>query len=780
MRRDAQGELTPVARFLPLLVLAIVPTTISAQSEGERSGGSEATWPLETVTVIAVTPFHGLDVPADKVPGNIQHATDGDIERLHGADLGEFMNRRLGSVFINEAQGNPLQPDVQFRGFVASPLLGQSQGIAVYQNGVRINDPFGDTVNWALVPESAVASINLIPGSNPLFGLNTLGGALSIRTKSGFTAPGTRAEIQGGSFGRAVAEVESGASFNDRLSYYGSARYLDEDGWRQFSPSRAMQLFGDVGWRGETGSVSANFTWVDTNLIGNGPAPVELLEIDRSAIFTSPDRTENALALASVIGTWRWTENASLDGVAYFRRSDIQTLNGDDSDFEACAQDPLFVCEVTAPGEEEEIALDADGDPIPFSDAVDGATVNRSLTDQDGYGASLLLSISKDIFGRPNWLAVGASLDWSDTAFNSNTELGSLDENRAAVLSGIFVGESFVRVHSETRNRSVFFSETLAVTPALGLTLSGRYNSTTVELRDQIGTELNGSHDYSRFNGSAGVTWNVSPTAGIYATYGESNRAPSPVELTCANPDDPCRLPNAFLSDPPLDQVVAKSIEAGARGRWRGMSWHVGLFQTTNEDDIIFISAGALTNQGFFDNVGDTRRLGAEARLTGRSFDERLLWALHYTRLDATFRDSFSVASHNNPAAIDGEIPVPSGSRIPGVPENLLKLSANFAFTPRLSLGADLLYQSNQFLRGDEGNLLDPLQGYTVVNVGAEYRFNRNFMVFARIDNVFDAEYESFGLLGAAGEVLGDEFEDPRFVSPAAPISGWIGLKWTL
>jgi outer membrane receptor protein involved in Fe transport len=774
------GHLKRIARFLSLLALAIVPLTSPAQATDDRSGGSDSPRPLETVTVIGVTPFHGLDLPADKVAGNIQQATAAEIERLHGADLSEFMNRRLGSVFINEAQGNPLQPDVQFRGFVASPLLGQSQGISVYQSGVRINDPFGDTVNWALVPESAIASIDLIPGSNPLFGLNALGGALSIRTKSGFTAPGTRAEIQGGSFERAVAEVESGGSFNDRLSYYGSARYLDEDGWRQFSPSRAMHLFGDVGWRGETGSVSANVTWVDTDLIGNGPAPIELLEIDRSAIFTSPDRTENALALAIVTGTWRWTENVSLDGVAYFRRSDIQTLNGDDSDFEACEQDPRFVCEETEPGDEEEIALDEDWNPILFSDAVDGATVNRSVTDQDGYGASLLLGVTKDIFGRANWLAVGATCDWSDTIFDSSTELGRLDESRAAVSSGIFVGELFVRVNSETRNRSVFVSETLAVTPALGLTLSGRYNSTTVELRDQIGTELNGSHDFSRFNGSAGLTWTVSPAAGFYATYGESNRAPSPVELTCANPDDPCRLPNAFLSDPPLDQVVARTIEAGARGLWRGMDWHVGLFQTTNENDIIFISAGALTNQGFFDNVGDTRRLGAEASLTGRSFDERLLWALHYTRLDATFRDSFSVTSPNNPAAIDGEVPVPAGSRIPGVPEDLLKLSADFAFTPRLSLGADLLYQSEQFLRGDEGNLLDPLHGYTVVNVGAEYRFNRNFMVFARIDNVFDAEYETFGLLGAADEVLGDGFEDPRFVSPAAPISGWIGLQWTL
>ncbi len=768
------------ARMLLALALAITPVTGSAQGAADRPGAADEAAPLDEIMVIAITPYHGLNLPADKVPGNIQRVIAAEIEQAHGADLSEFMNRRLGSVFVNEAQGNPLQPDVQFRGFVASPLLGQAQGISVYQNGVRINDPFGDTVNWALVPESAIASIDLIPGSNPLFGLNTLGGALSIRTKNGFTASGTGAELQGGSFGRGVAEIESGASIDDRLSYYVSAHYLEENGWRQFSPSNAMQLFGDLGWRGKSSSVSANVTWVETDLIGNGPLPVQLLKIDRSTFFTRPDRTRNALMLASVTGTWRWTKNTSLDGMTYFRRSDIRTLNGDDSAVKACDTQPLFVCAEVAQGQQEQIALDEKGTPILFSNAVDGATVNRGSTGQDGYGASLLLSVAKELAGHPNWLVVGGTLDSSDVTFDSTTELGRLDETRAAVSSGIFVADSFVRLDTETRNRSIFFSDTFDVTRALGLTLSGRFNSTSVELRDEIGTELNGSHDFRRFSGAGAVTWQVAPATGLYATYGESNRAPSPAELTCADPNDPCRLPNAFLSDPPLAQVVAKTIEAGARGRAGDVSWHAGLFQTTNQDDILFISAGALTNEGFFANIGETRRRGAEFRMAGRSFGERLQWTFHYTRLDATFRESFSVTSPNNPAAIDGEIPVRAGSRIPSVPEDLLKLSASYAFTPRLTVSADLLHASNQFLRGDEDNLLAPLPGYTVVNVGAEFRFNRNFMVFAKIDNLFNADYETFGLLGSARGVLGDDFTNPRFVSPGAPLGGWVGLKWTL
>jgi outer membrane receptor protein involved in Fe transport len=123
---------------------------------------------------------------------------------------------------------------------------------------------------------------------------------------------------------------------------------------------------------------------------------------------------------------------------------------------------------------------------------------------------------------------------------------------------------------------------------------------------------------------------------------------------------------------------------------------------------------------------------------------------------------------------------VRAGSRIPGVPEELLKLGASYAFTPRLTVSADLLHESNQFLRGDEGNLLAPLAGYTVVNVGAEYRLNRNFLAFVKIDNLFDTNYETFGLLGSAQGVLGSEFANPRFFSPGAPLSGWVGVKWTL
>ena len=137
--------------------------------------------PLETVEVIGTTPL-GAALDADRITSNVQTATSEEIRELGALDLTDFMRRSFTNVFVNEAQNNPLQPDLRYRGFVGSPLLGLPQGIAVYQDAVRINEPFGDTVNWALIPLSAIDTVNLMPGSNPLFGLNALGGTISIRT----------------------------------------------------------------------------------------------------------------------------------------------------------------------------------------------------------------------------------------------------------------------------------------------------------------------------------------------------------------------------------------------------------------------------------------------------------------------------------------------------------------------------------------------------------------------------------------------------------------------
>lgn len=772
MQAYNRTRITAVVRCVSVLIA----TNVFALPSNAQSGDAEQ---IDEIQVIGVTPTRSGGLDADKIAANVQSATSAALDAQHSVNLSEFLDRNLGSVFVNQAQNNPLQPDVQFRGFVASPLLGLPQGISVYQDGVRINEPFGDTVNWALLPQSAIASIDLIPGSNPLFGLNTLGGALSVHTKKGSTHPGSRAEISAGSFQRLTVSAESGGAVADKFAYFATVAYFEEDGWRDFSPSEAGQFFGDLTYTGELLEVDLSLNAVDTTLIGNGPAPVELLDINREAVFTVPDITDNKLQMLSLRSSYQLSDLISIDGNLYARQSDIDTLNGDESEFEECTApaDPGFLCEPTDTG--EELLLDGSGNPIAADDTLEGAAVNRSKTKQDSVGGALQIVLNSRFLEHDNQFIVGGSIDSSEIRFFSSTELGALDTTRAAIPGGVFVGDAFTDLAADVDHYGFYFTDTLSVSDAVAVTISGRFNESKVELRDQLGTALNGSHKFNRFNPAAGITYQRSDALGFYAGYSESNRIPTPVELTCADENDPCRLPNAFLADPPLLQVVGKSWEIGARGTFAEVDWHLGAFRTTNEDDIIFISAGALTNQGFFDNVGDTRRQGIEVSLNGTAYDQ-LDWFLNYTYLNATFEENLALASENNPAAVNGEVFVTPGDRIPLTPNSLLKIGLDFHATDKLSIGAALLYNDAMYYRGDEGNDFEKIPSYGVLNLRAEYLFSERFSTFVTLDNALDRDYETFGLFGDPAEVLGDTFDDPRFLGPGAPRAAWIGVRLDL
>jgi outer membrane receptor protein involved in Fe transport len=726
----------------------------------------------EIVEVIGRTPL-GADIDADQIAANVQRVTAEDIASQHALDLTQFMQRNLGSVFVNEAQNNPLQPDLQYRGFVGSPLLGLPQGIAVYQDGVRLNEPFGDTVNWALLPDSAIETMVVMPGSNPLFGLNALGGAISIRTRDGFTSDGAEAELFGGSFGRLGLSVGTGGA-SDEFGYFATAEYLEEDGWRDFSPTEAVQFFGKLSWRLPATDVNFSLGLADTKLIGNGPAPIQLLALDRESIFTRPYITENELALANFSFEHRFSDRLSLAGNAYLRTSDIASLNGDDSEYEACEADPGFLCE-TDDGDEE-LVLDSSGAPIAADERLEGATINRTETLQDGLGFGVQASWRTELRGRANRLLAGVAFDDSSTEFGASSELGALDETRLAVPGGVFVGESFTRLDADNSNFGVFLSNTLEFGDRLSLTVSGRYNETRVTLRDRLGTALNGDHRFDRFNAGIGLTVKLADELTFYAGYDQSSRAPSPVELTCADEDDPCRLPNAFLADPPLEQVVAQTFESGVRGALESVDWHAGLFRTTSRDDILFISAGALTGQGFFDNVGRTRRDGIEVNLAGGA-EQNFRWFANYTFLDATFREHLTFPSPNNPAAFDGEVFVRPGDRLPLIPDHLLKAGFELDIGNHFTIGADVHASSDFHLRGDEGNNVGKIGRAATLNLRASYRASDNVILFLKIDNSLDRQYETFGQFGEPDEVLGDGFDDPRFLSPASPRAAWLGVR---
>jgi iron complex outermembrane receptor protein len=770
------------------LALLIGPAMAQYTAASEASSS-------ELREVVVVAPY-GMKMDGDRVPAHVQSADAERIEELLPLDLSDLLNRGFGSVSINHAQNNPLQPDLNFRGFTASPLLGLPQGLSVFANGVRLNETFGDTVNWELLPVSAIHSVQLMAGPNPVFGLNSLGGALSVQLKDGFNFEGSQAESYFGSFGRFGGSLQHGGN-NGTWGYYGNVDYFEEDGWRDFSPSDALRLHGALSYRGEGSTFDLSISHADSNLRGNGASPAELLEIDRKQVFTHPDITENKLTQLIAAGSRKLSGALTLSGNAFYRNLDTRTFNGDGTIFEECqfGGDEFLVEEdfddVNGDGEcnnddddDIQLVFDPNGDPIEaeLDDEDLNAINNIGRRKQKSHGGSIQLAHSLDLGGgRRNDFITGAAFSRGKSRFNSVTEVAALEEDRSTTRTGIFADEFRTAVDSNVTTWSLYASDTLDLTERLALTVAGRFDHSRITLADRSGQspELDGRHNFGQFNPSAGLTFQATPDLLLYASVSQASRTPTAVELACADEAAPCSLPNAFLADPPLDEVIARSVELGMRGKAvNGLRWHLGAFQTINRDDILFqTTGGATANVGFFDNVSDTRRRGIELELNQRI--NRFGWSLDYTLVDATFRDEFAVNSPNHPLVDDeddAELDVPVGSTIPGIARHQANLGLDWRVSDSLRLGTDLNWRSGVYLRGDEINALGKTSSYVLVGLRGDLRVTDAFSVYARVENLLNRKYETFGLLGEPDEVF-EDFEDPRFYGAGPPRGIWIGAR---
>jgi len=759
-------DFTGASLVLSLAAFALARGAACAENPAEQ---------LETpaVEVIGVTPLPGFGVPAAQVPANVQAVTGAEIMRQHPLSLPEFMSQRLSGVNVNENQGNPFQPDLTYRGFAASPLLGTPQGISVYQDGVRINEPFGDTVNWDLIPTSAISTINLIPGSNPLFGLNTLGGALSIRTKSGAQYPGTAATLYGGSFGRRSVDVQHGGR-NGEFDYFASASAFREDGWRVQSPSDVRQFFSKLGWEDGTTDIDFSITHAETDLGGNALLPQSMLRADPKQAYTLRDNTRNRMTLFTLNAT-RWLAGDLLwSSTAYFRQSEKNTSSGD-------------VNEVSDP--RNNVMAYEDGDP-------NASSVNRTRTSQRGYGFSTQAALtSEEQSGRRNLLIVGGGYDRSASDFRQSYQLGRFDSDRSATPTG--TETEIVNLDGGSATASLFVTDTHSLDPRWHLTGSARYNTTRVRTADGLSPPLpppaaglGSDLTFAKLNPAAGVSYTPEGTPGFYAGFSQGNRPPSPVELGCADRNSPCKLPNAMTSDPPLRQVVSRTIEAGARARTAsGLRWNATMFRTVSYDDILFVSSSA--SSGFFTNFGKTRRQGVEAAL--ERLEGKFSWALNYSLIDATYRSSAALFSRANSAAdANGDIQVSPGDRLPGIPRHHLNAAATYDLTDRTTVGAGAVAVSRQFARGNDNNRHQPdavnflgpgeIAGYAIFNLNLDYKLDRGLRAFAKLANVFDRRYATAGAL-RQNFFPGGNLAAPRaqvnetFYAPGAPRALWIGIQ---
>jgi len=810
------------------------------------------------IEVISTTPLGGIGLTPDKIPADIKVVKGKKMQEQGSLTVADYMNTNMAGVSVTETQGNPYQPDVRYHGFNANSLLGSPQGLSVYQDGVRVNEPFGDVVSWDLIPMNAIREFQLIPGANPIYGRNTLGGSISLKTKRGRDVQGGAIELSGGSWNRKNTNFEYGnLDAKSGIDYFVSGNYFDEDGWRKASGTTVRQLFAQVGKQNDTTDVNFTVSMADNEMIGNGLTPHDLMDTTgRNAIYTKPDQTKNKNILMNLSGS-HWLNNSTmLSANTYFRRTVTNTLNGDVNDdveeFEystvkAAAWDNA--CNGGSIGTWVNNGKSNGGSWINGNnrELFCSGRINYTDTRKTSTGFTLQASSNQKFFDKEHQIITGLAFDFSQVKFSQYGQYGLLNADRGVNPIDFFTeaGDESPKLKGRTYDWGLYGSDTISLNEKLNLTLAGRYNNTNINNKDPNDPihideghperSLAGNHSFQRFNPSVGLTYNPSNDLKIYTSYSESNRAPTSMELGCANPAVPCKLPNAMAGDPPLKQVVNRSVDLGAKGALtKDINWSVGTYVSLNSDDIQFLTAPAASASqgGYFSNVGDTLRKGIDIGLNGRV--SKLRWSANYSFVKATYEDSFTIANDHNTekwttdcsgnslgtstasgvgSNSDGTgtvtrtnygICVNPGKEIPGIPNHQLKLRTDFQATPNWNIGATAMIFSDQWLHGVENNVFNPRPanqnstglntssyrgngragGYGVLNIDTRYRFDDSgWVAFARVNNVFDATYNTGGVQGAsfynaAGTTfLGDDTRRSLF-APGAPRAAWIGIRY--
>jgi outer membrane receptor protein involved in Fe transport len=714
------------------------------------------------IDVYTNTPLPSIGLPINMVPSSIQTVNGQEINQQAGVSVADYMVNNLQGVTVNEVGGNPYQLEINFRGYNATPISGNPQGLSVYVDGVRMNQPFSNTVLWDLIPDFSIESMQMVAGSNPVYGLNTLGGAISMQTKSGRTFNKKAIDFSAGSWGRQTSLMEAGGISEDgSYDYYIGYQHFTEDGWRDYSPSHVNQLFTKVGWESDTSRYEVSYSGAHNLLIGNGLTPKDLLGSDLEGIHTLEDETKNNYGKLVLSATEYWDDATMFSGNAYWLRSDRKTGNGDLND------------EYVNPGDDEGVQ-------------------NATGTKQDAYGANGQITFDQDWLGRRNQLIVGVALESSIIKFTQTEQ-----EQATLLANGFFGGalgdvEQTTGLTGKTKSAGLFATNTHSLNDRWDINTAARYNFIQVNNEDTFNpaggaTSLTGNAHYERINPSVGLTFHPNDNYTTYASYSESNRAPTSIELGCSNEAQPCNLPTQMADDPPLEMVVAKTVEFGARGKIaNNMSWNAAIYSGKNQDDILFVYANASNGLGYFTNVDETTREGIDLGFSGQ-FDDLSL-EVNYGFVMARYGSDFTIANEVNTSSDGDAIQIKDGDYLPNIPKHHMKIRANYRINPSWFVGATVSAFSKSYMMGNENQGHDASQGiqgetpgYAVMNLDSQYYIGENWQLSLKAINIFDNEYYTGGRLAETRVQTDRSFGNEREVAsliPGAPRAAWLGLRY--
>jgi outer membrane receptor protein involved in Fe transport len=828
----------------PGFATRVIPVTVRPGGRASEVVKLELESTSTRVDVVATTPLAGANLTKEQIAAPVQTGTAAEIQSSGALDLSGFLNRQMNGVNVNEMQGNPFQPDINFRGYTASPLLGTPEGISVYMDGVRQNQPFGDVVAWDLIPKNAIAEMSLVPGSDPLFGLNTLGGAISVQTKDGVSYPGLTGTLLYGSSGRKEVDATWGGGKATGFNWFLSGTGFHESGWRYDSPSDVRQAFVRLGWRTDKTDLALTTTYAYNTLLGNALQDYRLLDANYTSTYTPGDVTANRAPMFNFIAQHTFSEQWTFSGNAWFRNIRTEAINPN-------FNNNVLGNDIYQPTPAEQAILSGAGytgfpasganstnTPFPYwaclAEAIssgnpdgtcDGLTIYSKEVQNDFGFSGQVTWVRSTRIGR-NQFSAGFLWDRGSVDFTQNAAYGYISPNYTirnvpAWQDGSTGVDSRVNLQGVTPNWSPYFSDTLTLPEHVNLTVSGRFDRFTVNNTDALNPvagpgSLTGDYVFERFNPAVGLTWSPVASVNAYARFSQGSRAPTSIELGCADPANPCSLPNAFSSDPPLQQVVNDSWEAGVRGTpelpfARNLHWNAGAFRGENHNDILFVSS-VLLGTGYFQNFARTLREGFDADAGGQIGS--VTWGLDYTFLSATYQSTEAVNGQANNTSdtalagypgLNGNIYVHPGDRIPLIPKHTGKAWLVYQATKKLVFDLDEIAISSSYARGNENNAYQPdgvyylgpgvSPGYAVTNFRAHYDFTKWLQLGVQVDNLFDRHYYTAAQLAntaytAQGTVETTPFpayvvgpyagsapaESVTFFAPGAPRRAWVDL----
>ncbi|GJD52942.1 Vitamin B12 transporter BtuB [Methylobacterium crusticola] len=817
------------------LLISTVLVPCAAIGLASRARAQNGTIALETIDVVPVTPLGGAGgiarsetgariegggtLPLSKVPFTVETVTARQFEQDRPTlDPTFTLARTTPGVSLSDGQGNSFRQTLTYRGFDASPLQGAPQGLAVYQNGTRINEAFGDVVNWDLIPSVAINRIDIVTG-NPIFGLNALGGAVNIEMKNGFTWQGKEVSVMGGSDGRILGTLQYGEVIGP-WSFYFAGEGLRDAGWRYQSPSEIGRVYADIGHRTLDSEFHVIASGAKTFFGAAAATPVDFTHFDERAIFTYPQTTSTEVGQIQVTGKINISPTWDLAGNAYVRRFSQSYIDGNDGNFENCSTRSSFrgsLCFeddgfTRAPGQtdlafrNQFLILGPQNQRVPFSAGVPYGTIDVVRTEATGYGGSLQATNRDRILDHSNTFIVGGTIDVADYSFKSSSTLGVINPDLSITTNplnptygnvpGLGVGPIRTaaalgiapsQVIGSNLYMGLYALDTFDVTDRLSLTAGARLNFARITTQDLTGfsPDVTGTHYFTRINPVAGLTYRFTPWLTLYGGYSESNRAPTPLELACANPNQPCLLPNSLVADPPLKQVEARTYEVGFRGSvpnfYEGglLNYKIGAFRTDLTNDILQVAVPGNAARGYYVNVPATQRQGIE--VAAEYVTERLSLYANYALIDATFQFRGELSSPNNPLADDGLITVRPGNKVPLVPDHQFKAGFEYAITPFWKFGMNMQAFSSSYFRGDESNLNRKLPAYFTANLNTSFQVTQNVQVFALVTNLFNNRYANFGTFLERDDNFAGRYalNDPRTTTLVQPLSVYGGLRMT-